>query len=469
LEEGTNVGAEEAVEGLEKLKEGLKRPQEKAKKKQKFDKAHATSDGQLHPADTTSQSKSLTDTKVEKKQRRKERRKAKEQERQQKRQSKTGKDPQTQPEDTPSVPTTEDPDGQEDSFQEMAPINIDNLSPASPSSLPQSPLFDTINNIHSGTSSTSSIIPPTIQPEANKAPSPFQKRKIPALDPAELRARWDARMALHRAQRGLDSLDSSTARSRQELMESRRRKEEKRQAHKKELRAQAKLEERERREAALQASLRNSPVSFASGSNASPILGSPLRPQSDDEPTSFSFGRIAFADGQTLSPTASTLLDPRKRKGPSDTSTALLAAEHKRQRIAGLDDSKRADIEEKDRWLNARKRVHGERVRDDTSLLKKTLKRKEKAKKKSEGEWRTRLEGVEKGKEMRQRKREDNLRKRKDEKGSKSKGKSKSKSTPSKSKTKGKKSAGRPGFEGSFRAKPGGGGGGAGGSPRGQR
>jgi len=42
-------------------------------------------------------------------------------------------------------------------------------------------------------------------------------------------------------------------------------------------------------------------------------------------------------------------------------------------------------------WLNAKKRAHGERVRDDTSLLKKALKRQESAKKKSEKEWQGKL------------------------------------------------------------------------------
>ncbi len=117
----------------------------------------------------------------------------------------------------------------------------------------------------------------------------------------------------------------------------------------------------------------------------------------------------------------------------------------KRARVSGLDERKRADIEEKDLWLNAKKRAHGEKVRDDMSLLKKTLKRKEKAKLKSESEWNERITGVQKGQEMRQKKREENLRKRKEEKGGKGKGKAKGKKPGKKSK--------RPGFEGSFRSK----------------
>jgi hypothetical protein len=215
-------------------------------------------------------------------------------------------------------------------------------------------------------------------------------------------------------------------------MEARRKKEEQRRAHKKELRMKAKVEEDARREAAL-ASARDSPAS----SMMSPSIHSP--------PHSFSFGRVAFADGQQLTEDLSTLQSAPKKKGPQDAATALLANEKKRQRLAGLDDKKRADIEEKDLWLNAKKRAHGERVRDDNSLLKKTLKRKEKAKKRSEGEWKERKEGVAKSQAMKQKKREENLKKRRDEKGSKGKGKGKS----------GKKSKpkSRPGFEGSFGGK----------------
>ena len=73
------------------------------------------------------------------------------------------------------------------------------------------------------------------------------------------------------------------------------------------------------------------------------------------------------------------------------------------------------------------------------------MKRKEKAKKKSEKEWGERVEGVKKGQEIRQKKREANLAKRREEKGG---GK--------KVGGGGKKGGGkkmRPGFEGSFRAK----------------
>src|SRR2546421_5198750 len=165
-----------------------------------------------------------------------------------------------------------------------------------------------------------------------------------------------------------------------------------------------------------------------------------------DEENHLSFGRVTFGDGKFMDADLSNVHNTKKPKGPQDPATALQANEKKQARLAGLDDEKRVDIEEKDLWLNARKRAHGERVRDNTSLLKKALKRKDKAKKKSEREWNERMEGVKKSQDARQKKREDNLRKRKEDKGFNGK---KSSGAVKGSKKKVKK---RPGFEGSFTA-----------------
>ncbi len=283
-------------------------------------------------------------------------------------------------------------------------------------STPQSPTFDTTDKPSANTS-TSSVIPPSTAPK---------HIKIPTVDPEILKARLAARIEALRAARKAGGPNGAPARNRQELMEARRKKEEQRRAHKKELRMAARAEEDAKREEAL-ASVRDSP--------ASSIMGTPVH---DDN--NFSFGRVAFADGQHLAGDLSTLLSAPKKKGPQDAATALQAAENRHLRISGLDDQKRADIEEKDVWLNAKKRVHGEKVRDDASLLKKTLKRREKSKKKSEKEWTERKEGIAKGQALRQKKREDNLQKRKDMKGVKGKKGGKPKGKPK----------GRPGFEGSF-------------------
>jgi hypothetical protein len=294
-------------------------------------------------------------------------------------------------------------------------------STASPSPEVHSPTFD-IHTEPSTNTSEASVVPPATAPKHIKLPT----------DPELLRARLAARIDALRAARKADGPDGAPARNRQELMEARRKKEEQRKAHKKELRVKAKLEEEARREAAL-ISARDSPASMMSPSIHS------------TDTNNFSFGRVQFADGQQLSENLSTLLAAPKKKGPQDPATALQASEKKRLRVAGFDEEKRADIEEKDMWLNAKKRAHGEKVRDDSSMLKKTLKRKEKAKKKSEKEWNERKESQAKGTAMKQKKREENLKARRD--GS-NKGKGKGKSAGVK---KGKpKVKSRPGFEGSF-------------------
>lgn len=328
---------------------------------------------------------------------------------------------------------------------EIEPVMLEDIMEDVPSQAPstatpstnRSPALDAFDS-HSGSSSISSIAPPTAEEIRPKADLPKNSNDAPTSKPSpeELKARLTQRIEALRAAR---NPSGDSPRNRQELMEQRRAKEEQRRAHKKDLRRQAKEEEERQRNETL---ARGSPLL-----SGSPLIspGSPLTPSS--EPNNFSFGRVNFGDGQHAAASLNAILEAKTRqKGPSDPRTALLAAQNKQSRLNGLDEAKRADIAEKDTWLNARKRAHGERTRDDTSLLKKTLKRKEKQKKKSEKEWTERIEGVKKGQDFKQKKREANIQKRKEEKGG-NKGK-KSKGPPKKGKPKA-----RPGFEGSFRAK----------------
>lgn len=292
-------------------------------------------------------------------------------------------------------------------------------STKSPSPAP-SPIFDNPTDPSTNTSENS-VVPPATAPKHIKLPS----------DPELLRARLAARIDALRAARKADGPDGAPARNRQELMEARRKKELDRKENKKAIRLKAKIEEDARREAAL-LSARNSPASMMS-------------PSVHSADHNFSFGRVAFADGQQLSDNLTSLVAAPRKKGPQDPATALEASEKRRKRVAGFDEEKRADIEEKDLWLNAKKRAHGEKVRDDSSLLKKTLKRKEKAKKKSTKEWGDRMDSQNKGTAMKQKKREENLKARRD---GANKGKGKGKPA---AKSKGKpKVKSRPGFEGSF-------------------
>lgn len=267
----------------------------------------------------------------------------------------------------------------------------------------------------------------------DESAKPIRKaEKLPSIDNDILRQRLEARLAALRASRKADGPDGKPARNRQELIDARRQKEEKRKQHKKELRAQARKDTNEAETEA--ARLR--------GGSGSPLWSTPSLLSPREQQNNFSFGRVAFDDGQELASSLTGTIDTKKKKGPQDARTALEAARNKQQRLSGLDENKRKDIEEKDRWLNAKKRVQGERFKDDTSLLKKALKRQDKGKKKSEKEWTDRIEGVAKGKEMKQKRREENLAKRKDEKGQKGKkGKPSAASKPKR----------RPGFEGSLK------------------
>jgi hypothetical protein len=428
---------ESDVEGIEKEqpKQGLKIPQEKKVKKQKLasnaDKGPSAEKQSSENAKSTKPSSS--DERKPKREQKKEKKMKKTAEKKQKLQQAADRKVEL-PADEEVEEKTESQDvetaeaDEEDLRDELEDFEADGLeekandqnSSSSQHSSPPSPTFDNPTEPSANTS-TSSVIPPATAPKHIKLPT----------DPELLRARLAARIEALRAARKADGPDGAPARNRQELMEARRKKEEQRRAHKKELRMKAKIEEDARREAAL-ASARDSPAS----SLLSPAIHSPEH--------NFSFGRVSFADGQQLADDLSKLQSAPRKRGPQDPATALQASEKKRLRIAGFDDEKRADIEEKDLWLNAKKRAHGERVRDDTSLLKKTLKRKEKQKKKSEKEWGERKEGIAKSQAMKQKKREENLKKRRDEKGSKGKGKGK------KAASKKPKVKSRPGFEGSF-------------------
>ncbi|KXT13042.1 hypothetical protein AC579_3457 [Pseudocercospora musae] len=363
----------------------------------------------------------------------------------------------------------ESEDEQEEDAAENEKVAEASSVPTSPAV--NSPAFDVATN-HSEASSSSSITPPSVEEHSEQAATKQRKKpqldvktqqkpnQIPLpefdaaaatntdihsgtsspklqlsnLDQALLQERLRKRIEELRAKRKADGPDGKPAKSRQELLDQRRKKEEQRKAHKKELRREAKEAEERRREEQLR----------GSGSPATDIFERRDSPRPSEN--SFAFSRLAFEDGTAADASLSTLNEARKKKGPQDPKTALLAAQKKQARISGLDAGKKADIEEKDMWLNAKKRAHGERVRDDTSLLKKALKRKEKQKSKSEKEWKEREENITKAREAKQKKRETNLQKRRDEKGQKGK----KKGGPSGG-AKGKKK-GRPGFEGRFKA-----------------
>jgi Surfeit locus protein 6 len=319
-----------------------------------------------------------------------------------------------------------------ENFSAIETNALDSRFTVSPSPAPESVLSPQID---SGASSISSMQPPSVtgepqsitKPATLPVPTPVEHS---AEDRAAAKERLATRLSELRAARKADDPEKKPG-SRQELLDQRRRKEEAAKKAKKEQRRKEKEEELRKQEAEIA-------KRFSPGGSGS-LLASPRSPMVED--SNFIFGRVAFGDGTQADATLSGILETKRRKGPADAATALQAAQNKAKRVSGYDANKREEIAEKDMWLNAKKKAHGERVRDDTSLLKKALKRQEGNKKKSETAWTNRVEGVQKGQEIRQKKRTENLKKRKDEKGGKSK--------PKKVK--------RPGFEGSFRGRTGGG------------
>jgi len=290
----------------------------------------------------------------------------------------------------------------------------------------------------SGTSSTSSILPLSDDPVKVAAATPDTAATSSTSGAGQTpRERLQAAISQLRAERKADGADGQTPKTRQELLDQRRRKEEERKAAKKEQKRREKEEEARRQDEEIARR-------FSPGGSGS-LLASPRSPMIGDNSSNssisnnFSFGRIAFDDGTQVNSSISGVLEQRKGKGPTDTASALKAAQDKKSRLAGMDEEKRKEIEQKDMWLNAKRRAHGEHVRDDTNLLKKALKRQQGQKKKSEKEWHDRLDGVQKSQEAKQKKRNENLAKRKEEKKS----------------GRGKKVK-RPGFEGSFKGRTGG-------------
>ncbi|KAJ5679047.1 hypothetical protein N7462_007291 [Penicillium macrosclerotiorum] len=445
-EDGTleTDSSEDEELGSENPREGLNRG-DKVKKQKQAEKSDATTKAKSEEAEARKKQKE--EKKAQKKAAQKEKKKAKETAKREK--VKESEQPSSSIAETSEPPSQiangaadqpensdeEDGDDLGEAAEEGFSIefNVDE-DPSSASSTRNSPSYDA-SNPQSGSSSISSIIPPSTSADAKSS-----EPKALKPTPEDLKQRLQKRLDELRAKRHADGFDGKPARNRQELIEARRQKAEQRKAHKKELRQKAKEEEQLKKDEAMARR-------FSPGGSGS-LLASPRSPAESvgSSGNNFSFGRVVFADGQHTDASLSNIRDQHKSHGPTDAAAQLKAA-----RLAEMSSEQRADVEEKDRWLNAKKRAHGERVRDDTSLLKKALKRKETAKKKSEREWKDRLDTVTRMKDQRQTKREENLRKRREEKGNKG-----SKGSKGKKPTGGNKKKARPGFEGSFKAKVGG-------------
>ncbi|CAI6334978.1 unnamed protein product [Periconia digitata] len=327
----------------------------------------------------------------------------------------------------------EDEEEEEEAGERIESLDVSGLVEDGPSTATSSAADSNASTNSIASASSSSSVPPV-----TNAPEPSTKTMPKSIAPKshdEFRARLSAKLESLRAMRKADGANGQPAKNRAELIEARRKKEAERKAARKAQRDLAK-EDEERVKAEDQ-------LSRIRGGSGSPSVFS--HRSSPEQDRNFNFGRVAWSDGQQLEGNLSGFLDAKKKKGKSDPKTALEAAKNKMARLSGLDEEKRKEIEEKDLWLNAKKRAQGERVHSDPRLLKKTVKRLEKGKLKSEKEWNERKANVDKGKEAKQKRRETNLKKRREEKGVKGKKKPVKKAVKSKSK--------RPGFEGSLKRK----------------
>lgn len=140
-----------------------------------------------------------------------------------------------------------------------------------------------------------------------------------------------------------------------------------------------------------------------------------------------------------------------QRKKRASLSTLLEKAEAHRTRVEALKGTEEGEqVRGEHDWDAALRRATGEKVRDDPKLLKRSIKREERSKKKSATKWRDRETQKTEEREARQAKRDENLKKRSEGKGGKAKAASKS---GGKGGSKGgkPKAKARSGFEGSSR------------------
>ncbi|EWC47995.1 hypothetical protein DRE_02877 [Drechslerella stenobrocha 248] len=280
---------------------------------------------------------------------------------------------------------------------------------------------------------TTSPAPSNTTDASSTAQKSLAEKLKTSKDPAvqqQLKERLAKRIEELRQARKADG-GGEAPRTRTELMDQRRKRDELRKDRKKQMRLQAKAEAA-KAEAALNGEQPDD--------GASP-LDTSKRSKTAVAPANYSFGQVNFGDGERLNASLDGVKSAGKKRGPTDILGALKRAESKQARLSSMSDEKRADIQDKDRWSKALKMASGEKLQDDEALLKKSLKRQEKGKKKSEREWKERNANVEKSKAMRQKKREANIAARKEQKKAGKSGKKARKVRP-------KKAKGRAGFEG---------------------
>ncbi|WRT70496.1 uncharacterized protein IL334_007494 [Kwoniella shivajii] len=155
----------------------------------------------------------------------------------------------------------------------------------------------------------------------------------------------------------------------------------------------------------------------------------------EDHSSSLSFPSLSLPSSNKTKTNKSSL------KQLSNPAQALAHLEKHNAHLASLPEDRRKEIEERERWAKAEERASGVKIADSENVLKKAVKRKEKAKTKSSQQWSERKREIEKSATVAAKKRNDNIAKRVDDKRNKRLG-IKDKGTGA------KKGKARPGFEG---------------------
>ncbi|XP_059047443.1 surfeit locus protein 6 homolog [Achroia grisella] len=103
-------------------------------------------------------------------------------------------------------------------------------------------------------------------------------------------------------------------------------------------------------------------------------------------------------------------------KDPQKILNNLKQQEEKIRRLEETENDKAKEFKEKVAWKNVLEKADGQKVKDDPSLLKKSIKKMEQKKKLSKKQWDSRIKNVEQKKDERQKKRKENIGKKKKDK-----------------------------------------------------
>lgn len=238
-----------------------------------------------------------------------------------------------------------------------------------------------------------------------KEPTPEEKlKKQEKL--SKLKSKLQEKIDLMKSKRkAIGSNVPGAPKSREQIIEERRRKNELREKNKKELSKEDDEDEDE------------------SDINEDDDELDEQRVDDDQEESGVLFQNIIFNDGDRTTSDLTRLRKMKKKKGPAnrDIKAHLKIAQQKKAKLGNLDDESKQQFEEKDRWNRLLLQAEGVKVKDDEKMLKKALKNKERQKRKSENQWYERNNNVKKNIQERLKRREENLQIRKENKGVKRK------------------------------------------------